>query len=181
GLHPLRVLQHDVPHCLHHLPAHGHHLGLLLGIATHHHAAHHAGPHHAAAHHSRAHTTVHHAALGHHLTAHLHMLRHVSVHARCRHSGVGGRRGRLLAGIVLMLRLLTEYDRHAEHQCDCRHDDEHLDPFHCPLPFQVHSSTRRSRRALPITDTELNVIAALAMIGLSRMPATGYSTPAAMG
>src|SRR5262249_28258763 len=127
------------------------------------------------------HTTAHHAALGHHLTAHLHMLRHVSVHARCRHPGVGRRCGRLLTRIVLMLRLLSEYDRHAEHQCDCRHDDEHLDPSHCPLSFQVPSSTGRGRRAWPIPDTELNVIAARAMMGLSRMPATGYSTPAAMG
>jgi hypothetical protein len=32
-----------------------------------------------------------------------------------------------------------------------------------------------------MTDTELNVIAALAQIGLIRMPSTGYSTPAATG
>jgi len=44
-----------------------------------------------------------------------------------------------------------------------------------------HSATRRSRSALPMTDTELRLIAALAMMGLSRRPNTGYSTPAAMG
>jgi branched-chain amino acid transport system substrate-binding protein len=38
-----------------------------------------------------------------------------------------------------------------------------------------HSSMRRSRSALAMTDTELNVIAALAMIGFSRIRKTGYS------
>ena len=37
----------------------------------------------------------------------------------------------------------------------------------------AYSSTRRSRNALPMTDTELNVIAALAIIGLRRSPVTG--------
>ena len=36
-----------------------------------------------------------------------------------------------------------------------------------------YSSTRRRRRALPITETELRLIAALAIIGLSRMPKNG--------
>ena len=36
-----------------------------------------------------------------------------------------------------------------------------------------YSSTRRRRRALPMTDTELRLIAALAIIGLSRMPKNG--------
>ena len=36
-----------------------------------------------------------------------------------------------------------------------------------------HSCTRRSRRALPMTDTELKVIAALAIIGLSSRPKNG--------
>ena len=43
------------------------------------------------------------------------------------------------------------------------------------------SASRRRRSALAITDTELNVIAALAIIGLSSRPKTGYSTPAAIG
>jgi len=38
-----------------------------------------------------------------------------------------------------------------------------------------------SRRALPITDTELRLIAAAANMGLSRMPNAGYSTSAATG
>ncbi len=44
-----------------------------------------------------------------------------------------------------------------------------------------YRSCRRRRSALPMTDTELNVIAALAMMGLSRSPNAGYSTPAATG
>ena len=39
--------------------------------------------------------------------------------------------------------------------------------------WQAHSSTRRSLSALAMTDTELNVIAALASIGLSNSPNTG--------
>jgi hypothetical protein len=45
----------------------------------------------------------------------------------------------------------------------------------------ICTSTARSRRALPITDTELSAIAAAAITGDSRTPATGYSTPAATG
>ena len=44
-----------------------------------------------------------------------------------------------------------------------------------------YSDNVRNRKAFPITDTELNVIAAAASIGLSKMPKTGYSTPAAIG
>ena len=44
-----------------------------------------------------------------------------------------------------------------------------------------HSAVRLNRNAFPITDTELNVIAALAQIGLMRIPAKGYSSPAATG
>jgi hypothetical protein len=51
---------------------------------------------------------------------------------------------------------------------------------HRPLA-SLSSFTRLSRSAFAMTDTELNVIAALAMIGLKRSPATGYSTPAATG
>ena len=47
--------------------------------------------------------------------------------------------------------------------------------------FAVYSRTRRRRSALAMTDTELNVIAALAMIGVSSSPKTGYRTPAAIG
>jgi hypothetical protein len=43
------------------------------------------------------------------------------------------------------------------------------------------SGARLRRSALAMTDTELKVIAALAIIGLSNTPVTGYSTPAAIG
>jgi hypothetical protein len=39
----------------------------------------------------------------------------------------------------------------------------------------------RSLRAFPITETELRLIAALANIGLRRMPNQGYRNPAATG
>ncbi len=38
-----------------------------------------------------------------------------------------------------------------------------------------------SLSALPITETELKLMAAAAIIGLSRSPKTGYSTLAAIG
>ena len=46
--------------------------------------------------------------------------------------------------------------------------------YQLPLLRQrAHNSTRRKRSALPITDTELNVIAALAQIGLMSRPMNG--------
>ena len=42
-------------------------------------------------------------------------------------------------------------------------------------------SARLRRSELAITDTELKLIAAAAIIGLSSRPNTGYSTPAAIG
>jgi hypothetical protein len=42
-------------------------------------------------------------------------------------------------------------------------------------------SSRFNRRLLAITDTELKLIAAAAIIGLSSRPKNGYSTPAAIG
>lgn len=44
-----------------------------------------------------------------------------------------------------------------------------------------YRSTLRNRRAFEITETELNVIAALANMGLSNNPTNGYRTPAATG
>jgi hypothetical protein len=44
-----------------------------------------------------------------------------------------------------------------------------------------YNSTFLNRSAFVITDTELKVIAALAIIGLSKMPRKGYNTPAAIG
>src|SRR5579883_2598321 len=48
------------------------------------------------------------------------------------------------------------------------------------IPF-AYRRIRRSRRAFPTTDTELKLIAAAAMTGLSSRPKNGYSTPAAIG
>src|SRR5262245_4190679 len=45
----------------------------------------------------------------------------------------------------------------------------------------LQSSTLRSRSAFAITETELNVMAALAIMGLRSRPSEGYRTPAAMG
>lgn len=51
-------------------------------------------------------------------------------------------------------------------------------------PISIHgpySLMPRSLRAFPITETELKVMAALAMIGLRSRPNAGYRTPAATG
>jgi hypothetical protein len=44
-----------------------------------------------------------------------------------------------------------------------------------------HSLSLRSRSAFAITETELKVMAALAMAGLNSKPKNGYRTPAATG
>ena len=44
-----------------------------------------------------------------------------------------------------------------------------------------HSASLLRRSALAITETELKVIAALAITGLSKRPKNGYKTPAAIG
>lgn len=44
-----------------------------------------------------------------------------------------------------------------------------------------YSRAFRNRSELEITDTELKLIAAAARMGLSKIPNTGYSTPAAIG
>src|SRR5205807_9369472 len=49
------------------------------------------------------------------------------------------------------------------------------------LRASTHKTTRRRRSAFPITETELKVMAALAIIGLRSSPKIGYSTPAASG
>ena len=53
------------------------------------------------------------------------------------------------------------------------------------LPMQckrwIHSRLRRRRKALPITDTELKLMARAAISGDSSQPVSGYSTPAAIG
>ena len=54
-----------------------------------------------------------------------------------------------------------------------------------PLPLRVRNAiyncARRNRSALPITETELKLMAAAAIIGLSSRPMTGYKIPAAIG
>ena len=58
-----------------------------------------------------------------------------------------------------------------------------LDPAPSPAAASLiaQSRTRDSRSALATTLTEDSAIAAAAIIGDSRMPNTGYSTPAAIG
>ena len=51
----------------------------------------------------------------------------------------------------------------------------------CAHKTSFHIFTRFSLSALTITDTELKLIAAAAMMGESSKPKNGYSTPAAMG
>ena len=57
------------------------------------------------------------------------------------------------------------------------HNQAHL---FMATPF-CYSFTRFSLTAFSITDTELKLIAAAAMIGESNKPKNGYSTPAATG
>jgi hypothetical protein len=45
----------------------------------------------------------------------------------------------------------------------------------------LHSFKLRRRNAFPMTDTELRLMAAAAIIGLNNKPNTGYKTPAAIG
>lgn len=53
--------------------------------------------------------------------------------------------------------------------------------LHGCQPVSDHSSTRRSLSAFVITDTELKLIAAAAIMGESNRPKMGYNTPAATG
>ena len=46
---------------------------------------------------------------------------------------------------------------------------------------RTHNTTWRSRSALKITDTELKVMAALAIMGFKSSPHSGYRSPAAIG
>ncbi|ODU05285.1 MAG: hypothetical protein ABS89_02105 [Thiobacillus sp. SCN 63-1177] len=47
-----------------------------------------------------------------------------------------------------------------------------------PILQGIHRLMRRNRSALVITDTELKLMAAAAIMGESNNPKTGYSTPA---
>ena len=48
-------------------------------------------------------------------------------------------------------------------------------------PYCSHNLTFLNRSAFVITDTDEKLIAAAAMMGLSRIPNSGYSAPAATG
>ncbi len=61
-------------------------------------------------------------------------------------------------------------------ECLSKHTRRHQD-----LLLVVYSFTLLSRSELLITDTELKLIAAAAMMGESRIPKNGYNTPAAIG
>jgi hypothetical protein len=72
---------------------------------------------------------------------------------------------------------------HQKRKHECKESSPHFNVvsgFSRTFMFQ-YSSARRSRNAFAITDTELNVIAALAITGLSNTPKKGYKTPAAIG
>lgn len=102
-----------------------------------------------------------------------------------------GRQGR---SVVLRTVLLTRIGRSAgvvfaragpgargsgERGPQQRDDDGERDE--AGVHVRSHNCTRRRRSALPMTETELSVMAALAQMGLIRTPMKGYSTPAATG
>ena len=64
-----------------------------------------------------------------------------------------------------------------EHGCrreqKYQHQRQRAKPHDPSSIHALYSSTRRSLQAFPITDTELNVMAALAIIGLSSRPNHG--------
>ncbi len=59
------------------------------------------------------------------------------------------------------------------HQFWIRHCQTHSAGLADCVPIRNYSRTVRNRRALPITATELNAMAAPAMIGLSNKPKLG--------
>ena len=74
-------------------------------------------------------------------------------------------------------RLARQHAEHPGNREDAQHG-QHGDADGAQVPaheFSIarHNAARLNRRALPITDTELKVMAALAMIGLSSSPKTG--------
>jgi hypothetical protein len=76
----------------------------------------------------------------------------------------------------------SNQDQHQQHRDDARQHRIHRSTHESrPAKGGHYSATRRRRSAFAMTDTELNVIAALAIIGLSSKPNTGYNTPAATG
>jgi hypothetical protein len=69
----------------------------------------------------------------------------------------------------------SRYPTHTTHPFSIsRHQQLANAPGNPPGRFRTpHKSARLKRKALPITETELNVIAALAIIGLSSRPTKG--------
>lgn len=61
--------------------------------------------------------------------------------------------------------------------CPARMRDR-VNVFYIPV---FYNSTRLSLSELPITETELKLMAAAAIMGDNRIPKKGYNTPAAMG
>src|SRR5688500_5551024 len=101
----------------------------------------------------------------------------------CRRSGLGrrdrsGGRGADPAAHQRRRRYGRKQENHRQRERfeECSHLHASISPA-----IRDHSSTRRSRSALPMTDTELKLIAAAAIIGDSSTPNSGYSTPAATG
>jgi len=98
--------------------------------------------------------------------------------AVARRSGMAGRR---LCGKLVAVELTDDPDHGTYREQKGQHEREAAKP-HNPLSIpNAYSLMRRSLRAFPITETELNVMAALAIMGLSSTPAIGYRTPAAIG
>jgi hypothetical protein len=55
---------------------------------------------------------------------------------------------------------------------------DRVNVFYIPV---FYNSTRLSLSELPITETELKLMAAAAIMGDNSIPTNGYNTPAAMG
>jgi hypothetical protein len=55
---------------------------------------------------------------------------------------------------------------------------DRVNVFHIPV---FYNCTRLSLSELPITETELKLMAAAAIMGDNSIPKKGYNTPAAMG
>ena len=77
----------------------------------------------------------------------------------------------------------TTKDRHTHNGAQTIRQDCHIVlPCCVTYPFRcLHSFVERNRSALPTTETELKLMAAVAIIGLSNIPHNGNRTPAAIG
>src|SRR6059036_457232 len=103
---------------------------------------------------------------------------------------------RMHAPLTVVRPLLREYGQRSKPRYSDDHESHrglrttgftlpapHRDTLRAPRPAhwnqglsirrRPYSGTRRSRSALPMTDTELRLIAALAMIGFIRIPSQG--------